>query len=59
MLMGPGPGILLVNSPEPLWGLPRIYAWGLVWYVVQVIVVVAAFLFVWRRDDGESSQPMR
>ena len=41
----------LVNSPEPAFGLPRIYAWGLMWYVVQLTVVTLAFLFVWKRDD--------
>ena len=56
LIMGPGPGILLVNTPEPILGLPAIYVWGLVWYVVEVAVVVAAYLWVWR-DDDESETP--
>ena len=50
LLMGPGPGILLVNSPRPVLGFPAIYLWGLVWYVVEVAVVVLAYLFVWTDD---------
>ncbi len=52
LLMGPGPGVGLVNSPEPIFGYPRIYVWGLLWYVVEVAVVVLAYLFVWPSDDA-------
>lgn len=51
LLMGPGPGVMLVNSPEPLLGFPRIYVWGLFWYAVEVIVVLVAYLFVWTEKD--------
>lgn len=54
LVMGPGPGVELVNTPEPLFGIPRIYAWGLLWYVVEAAVVVAAYWLVWPSDDDES-----
>ena len=53
LLMGPGPGILLVNSAEPVWGFPAIYLWGLLWYAVELVTVVYAFLFVWDKNDSE------
>ena len=56
LFMGPGPGMYLVNRPEPLLGLPAIYTWGLIWYVVEVGVVVLAYLFVWPRDEGSSKE---
>jgi len=66
MVMGPGPGLRLVNpdvdGPRAgftLLGLPVIYAWGLLWYGVQVAVVVTAYFALWRHDDapvdGENS----
>lgn len=51
LLMGPGPGILLVNTARPIFGLPAIYLWGLLWYAVEVSVVVLAYLFVWSDDE--------
>ena len=59
MVMGPGPGLHLVN-PKPaatgegllFLGLPVIYAWGLFWYGVQAAVVVTACLTIWKpRED--------
>ena len=56
MLMGPGPGILLVR-PSPgdaqdawiLFGLPVIYAWGLLWFAVQGFVIVASYFLLWQK----------
>ncbi|MEQ8790333.1 MAG: hypothetical protein RIC55_28825 [Pirellulaceae bacterium] len=56
MIMGPGPGMYLVNTPTPVLGIPAIYAWGLLWYVVEVGVVVVAYFFVWPRDDDSPKQ---
>ena len=58
MVMGPGPGLRLVN-PEPtaaresllFLGLPVIYACGLFWYGVQAAVVVTACLTIWKPSD--------
>jgi hypothetical protein len=57
LLMGPGPGILLVNTPQPIFGLPAIYLWGLFWYAVEVGVVVLAYFFVWSDDEDSGTQP--
>lgn len=51
LLMGPGPGLLLVNQPKAILGLPALYVWGLLWFVVEVGVVVAAYLFVWDKSE--------
>ena len=55
LLMGPGPGLELVNRPQAILGVPAIYAWGLLWYVVEVGVVVVAYFFLWSRDDTAAS----
>ncbi|MEK6239661.1 MAG: hypothetical protein N2C14_33495 [Planctomycetales bacterium] len=53
LLMGPGPGLAYANTPELVLGMPSLYAWGLLWYVVQVAVVLLAFAFVWKKEDDE------
>ncbi len=55
LLMGPGPGNLLIN-PDPLdadarrfiFGMPIVYAWALLWFAVQASCVVVAYFFLWR-----------
>jgi hypothetical protein len=51
MFMGTGPGVMLVNRPTMAFGLPLVYVWAIVWYFVQVAVVVSAYIFVWRDTD--------
>ncbi len=51
MIMGVGPGVLLVNRPDTLLGLPRIYTWGLLWYAVHIVIVITAYRFLWRRPS--------
>ena len=51
LLMGPGPGMLLVNRPTAICGIPALYAWGLLWYAVEVVIVVLAYFLVWG-DEG-------
>ncbi len=58
MLMGSGPGLYLIN-PNPndpqasftFAGLPTIYAWGLLWYAVQLGVILRAYNQYWKRGD--------
>lgn len=56
MVMGPGPGVLLINpgeddpTPGTIFGMPAVYAWGLIWFAAQVVIVVLAYLKVWRHD---------
>ena len=52
LILGPGPGILLVNTPSSILGLPAVYAWGLLWYVVEVGVVIAFYKCVWGNDES-------
>lgn len=59
MLMGPGPGLRLVNPPPDaaresylLAGVPLVYAWGLFWYAVQAGVVATAYFTVWRSPEN-------
>lgn len=55
--MGSGPGIRLIN-PDPtdphavftIWGLPKIYVWGLWWYVVQLSAILVAYFKLWKDD---------
>ncbi|MEW4486665.1 hypothetical protein AB1L42_01205 [Thalassoglobus sp. JC818] len=61
VIMGTGPGILLVNRPESILGIPLVYAWGILWYFVQVFVVIVASWTVWRSkkiaEDREARTP--
>ena len=58
MLMGPGPGLRLINpdinSASPSFtiaGIPVIYVWGLFWFVVQITIIVVAYFTVWNEQD--------
>lgn len=55
MIMGAGPGVLLVNTPQPWFGLPSLCTWGLIWYAVQATVAISAYLFVWRDPQNASA----
>jgi hypothetical protein len=58
MIMGSGPGLYLIN-PDPaapkaaflFGGLPIIYAWGLLWYAVQLGVIIRAYTAYWQEGD--------
>lgn len=59
MLMGPGPGLRLVNpdisDPDAVYivaGMPIVYAWGVFWFAVQVAIVLVAYLKIWRVEDS-------
>ena len=59
MVMGTGPGVLLVNRAELFLGLPVIYVWGVLWYGVQLSVILLSYALLWRRVDsagGDSKQ---
>ncbi len=63
MFMGTGWGVLLVNpdvndpdAVRTVCGLPVIYLWGLLWFVVQVVVVGLAYRFVWVGDDDDRTR---
>lgn len=58
MVMGPGPGVYLVNpgadheGPAPtLLGLPIVYAWAVIWFGVQAAVLLTAYFTLWSRSE--------
>jgi hypothetical protein len=63
LAMGAGPGLLLINPDisDPnvsftFLGLPKVYAWGLLCYGLEVAIVVTAYFKVWHvEDEGEAS----
>ena len=55
MIMGPGPGLRLINpdasDPNATFlfaGIPIIYAWGLFWYAIQLIAIIIAYKKLWK-----------
>ena len=60
MIMGSGPGLYLIN-PDPsatdasftTFGLPTIYVWGLLWYAVQLGVILRAYSRYWKGEGDE------
>ncbi len=60
LIMGPGPGLYLVN-PDPsdpatlrtILGLPIVYAWGLLWFGVQAAVLIVAYFTVWASEEDD------
>ena len=62
LVMGPGPGLYLVN-PDPgdpeatrfLLGMPILWTWAVFWFLVMAVVVWAADRKLWRPRNGESA----
>lgn len=60
LVMGPGPGLYLIN-PNPsdptalrtFLGMPIVYAWGLLWFIVLVGIIIIAYFKVWVKDEPE------
>ena len=56
-LMGPGPGLYLVNppagaeTPATFLGIPVIYAWVAFWFFVQAAAVLIASKKLWEPHD--------
>ena len=58
MVMGTGPGVLLVNRPTSVFGIPLLYAWGILWYFILVGIAVLASKYLWKPDDeAEETNP--
>lgn len=55
LIMGPGPGLYLINdyaaSGGTILGVPALYFWAVFWYAVEAAVIVAAYKLIWK---GES-----
>ena len=55
MIMGPGPGVSLVNPDSgdagvTFLGAPVLYAWAVFWFMVQAAVIVVAYCTVWKEE---------
>ena len=62
LIMGPGPGLYLVN-PDPgdpnamlsLFNVPVIYIWTVFWSFVQAAVVIIAYFKLWDNNETNKS----
>jgi hypothetical protein len=54
LFMGAGPGLYLVNgyaaAGGTFAGVPALYAWALGWCAVEAVIVLIAYLKVWRHE---------
>ena len=52
LIMGPGPGLYLINeyakSGGSILGLPALYAWCLFWFGIEVAIVLIAAKTLWK-----------
>lgn len=55
MVMGTGPGTLLVNRAMTIKGIPLLYLWGIGWYLVLVTIAFVAYFRIWKADAGEET----
>lgn len=63
LIMGPGPGIYLIN-PDPgdpeakrfLFGMPIVYVWASFWFIIQASAVALSYFLLWK-DTPEPSAP--
>jgi len=54
LIMGPGPGLYLINnyaaSGGMILGIPALYAWAVFWFAVEAVIVVTAYLKIWTNE---------
>ena len=48
VLSSHGPGTLLVNKPDLILGFPVLCLWAVGWCAVQLAIIIAAHLLVWK-----------
>lgn len=52
LIMGPGPGLYLINGYAKeggsVLGIPVLYAWCVFWFLVEAVIVVIASRTLWR-----------
>jgi hypothetical protein len=56
-LLSNGPGLLLVNKPVLVAGMPILYVWALFWGVVQIGIILYAYRRLWKNEADTSDQP--
>jgi hypothetical protein len=54
-LMSNGPGVLLVNKPLLIAGIPILYLWALGWATVQISLIIYAYYKLWRDETDDES----
>lgn len=56
LIMGPGPGVYLINDYAASGGtilkVPALYFWAVFWFAVEAAVIVAAYKLIWK-DESE------
>ena len=56
LVMGPGPGSLLINphGSEPMFwfGMPALYVWAVFWFLVQASTIFIAATLIWKKEDN-------
>lgn len=55
LILGPGPGSMLIDGsaekPNILFGVPALYLWLVLWFLVMAGCVVVAAKRLWRDED--------
>ena len=55
LVLGPGPGAALIDgtseSPNIWFGIPALYLWVVLWFLVMVTCILAAALTLWKDSD--------
>ena len=63
LVMGPGPGVHLVNpssKEDAFWfGIPVLYLWSVFWFAVMALAVGIAYAKVWTDDGKEKGERRR
>lgn len=58
-LLSNGPGLYLVNYPLLIGGIPILYLWGLFGAIVQIWIIIYAYLKLWRHEKEVDITPLQ
>ncbi|OGG06280.1 MAG: hypothetical protein A3F83_17070 [Candidatus Glassbacteria bacterium RIFCSPLOWO2_12_FULL_58_11] len=61
-LLSNGPGLLLVNKPLLIAGMPLLYLWAAGWAAIQIGIILYAYFKLWRdevEEEFETAGPDR
>jgi len=54
LIMGPGPGLYIVNDfaakGGSLFGIPILYVWAIFWFGVEAVVILFAYFVIWNDE---------
>ena len=55
LIMGPGPGLYLINNYAAnggrILGMPALYSWAVFWFLFEAGIVLTAYLKLWKEND--------